>query len=154
LAAKVTGTIDVNLEGASIAPARPPYTYLGVADALLPGIMCLSEAPKPSGLSLCLLAAHTLECLLKAYLSRNGSDKDVVTPEIRHNLAALWERAASEGLAILAEPPHWAVRLSELHDNPYYLRYSTGVHGIVMPPTASVVSGLMELRKSVGNSLT
>jgi hypothetical protein len=50
-------------------------------------------------------------------------------------------------------PPHWVERLGGLHDAPYYLRYSTGVHGIVMPPLQLMVSGLVELHDTVDRRL-
>jgi hypothetical protein len=141
------------LPGLSVLPARPPYTYIGVADALLPGVQLLIAAQSPPAMAISMLAAHTLECLLKAFLSRSGSDDELKSKGLRHNLVALWQRAASEGLQIPDAPPHWVQRLGELHDSPYYLRYSTGVHGIVLPPLDSIMSGLVDLHATVAKSI-
>ena len=131
-----------------MAPPAPPRTYLGVAESMMPGVNVLAATPTPSALALALLAAHVLECLLKAYLSRNGSDAPLKKPKVRHNLNALWAMASAQGLQVQKEPPSWVDRLSGLHNSPYYLRYSTGVHGIVTPgaePMRSELAALLEM---------
>jgi hypothetical protein len=104
-------------------------------------------------MALSLVAAHVLECLLKAFLSRGGSDTAVRKQDVRHNLTLLWSMAAQEGLAIAVPAPDWVMRLSEIHDSPYYLRYSTGVHGIVMPPPQPMADELAALATLVSGSL-
>jgi hypothetical protein len=135
-----------------VAPPGPPHTYFGVAQQLLPAIRTLANPPV-SAWALALLSAHALECLLKAYLSRDGSDDRLRHQQIRHNLDALWRQAASEGLAVPVDPPDWAVRLSELHNTPYYLRYSTGINGIPTPPPALMASELAALIEVVRATL-
>jgi hypothetical protein len=44
-----------------------------------------------------LICAHTLECALKAFLSRGGDDARLKNPKLRHNLEELWRLAAAEG---------------------------------------------------------
>jgi hypothetical protein len=148
-----TGSVNVVLDGVTINPARPPHTYLGVARAISPAIICLSGAQPKLALPICLLAAHQAECLLKAYLSRDGSDDRVRAREIRHNLGELWAMASVDGLNISARPPQWLERLSELHAAPYHLRYSVGIHGIITPAPDDISSGLGHLLQVVEESL-
>lgn len=105
-------------------------------------------------MALSLLAAHTLECVLKAYLSKAlGSDELLKQRALRHNLVALWKLAAASGLPVAPEPPDWAACLGGLHDSPYYLRYSTGVHGIVSPAPQPMTTELRSLLDAVRKSL-
>lgn len=146
---RVTGTISVSLEGIGIKPAGPPDTYLGVVNGMLPGVAILAAAQPAVPMAFAFLAAHVLECALKAYLSRDGSDERLTKAPLRHDLGALWRLAASEGLPVVAEPPDWVTRLGELHGAPYYLRYSTRVHGIVLPPSGTVATELTALVDAV-----
>lgn len=130
-------------------PPRPPWTYFGIAEGLLPGIYILSDASPAPALPLTMLCAHALECILKAYLSRHGDDSSVRKPDVRHNLNKLWSMARAEGLDLPANPPQWANLLGNLHYHPYYLRYSTGVHGQALPPQAQMVAGISELLNAV-----
>ncbi len=100
--------------------------------------------------ALAFVAAHVLECLLKAYLSRGGSDA-AVKGRNKHDLNALWATAFKQGLRVPEPPPSWADRLGGLHKGPYYLRYSEnskGAHGIVSPgaePMTSELAALLEI---------
>lgn len=145
----ITGTASITLPSISIAPAGPPHTYLGIAQSMMAGVKVLAAASPVAALPLALVAAHTLECLLKAYLSRGGSDDAVKKPNVRHNLVALWEMAVAQGLQISRSLPEWVTCLSGIHDSPYYLRYSTGVHGIVSPGAEPMTSELDALLKLV-----
>lgn len=148
----ITGSASITLGPMTIAPAGPPHTYFGVAQNLMSGVQILASAQSP-GLALPLLCAHVLECILKAYISRGGSDSALKAPNIRHNLVALWRLANSQGLAVSSAPPAWVARLGELHESPYYLRYSTGVHGIVSPGPQPMVSELAALLEQVRGHL-
>lgn len=128
-----------------ILPAGPPHTYFGIARNMMLGVSVLAKEA-PGSLALPLVAAHVLECLLKAYLARSGSDAAVKKRQVRHNLNALWNMARADGLPI-PEVPHWVNTLSGVHDSPYFLRYSTGVHGLVTPGAEPMTS---ELRSLVG----
>lgn len=144
----ITGTASITEQPDLIAPAAPPHTYFGVAQSMMPGVKVLAAASQPSPLALTLVAAHVLECLLKAYLSRNGSDAALRNSNVRHDLNALWAMAFAQGLRVPETPPSWADCLSSLHKSPYYLRYSTGVHGIVSPgaePMTSELAALIEI---------
>lgn len=151
----VSANVSVSLGGGTSGPPEPPDTYFGVAEALLPGVKILAEASN-SGTALPFLCAHVLECLLKSYLCRDGSDssvKAVKGSSIRHNLVDLWGTAKTEGLPIPSTPPDWVSNLGELHKSPYYLRYSTGVHAIVTPGREPMVSELIELLALVRSNL-
>jgi len=110
-----------------------------------------TPVPAPA---LAFLCSHILECLLKAYLSRDGSDARLKDDsKLRHDLNALWELAFVEGLPIEKSPPTWVNTLSNLHKSPYYLRYSTGVHGIVTPGAEPMTSELAALVELAGQQL-
>ena len=146
------------LDEVSLAKSAPPETYLGVAESMIAGVSVLAKHGN-TGLALPLVAAHTLECALKAYLSRDGQDSRLMARATRHNLEKLWKLAREEGLPIEAIPS-WATNLSRIHNNPYYLRYSTEIHGIATPapePMATelaaiivaVRQGIHEYRKNL-----
>jgi hypothetical protein len=137
----------------TIDPPRPPHTYLGVAESILPGIQVLASQTRPPAIPATLLAAHMLECLLKAYLSRNGDDKRLLVGDMRHNIAALWQLASREGINLPAQLPTWASTLSHLHDRPFYLRYSTGVNGVVTPPIPVLARELENMLKEVSSQI-
>jgi hypothetical protein len=148
----------VQLERVSISKPAPPETYLGVAESMMAGVSVLAKHGI-AGLALPLVAAHTLECALKAYLSRDGQDSRLKQPALRHHIEELRKLARTEGLPI-GDVPDWAANLSRIHDKPYYLRYSTGIHGIVTPapePMATelaaiigtVRQGIHDYRKSL-----
>jgi hypothetical protein len=114
------------------------------------GVKVLAAANPPSHLALALVSAHVLECLLKAYLSREGSDKELTNDQkIRHNLKGLWMKALDEGLHIFPSPPGWVDSLSLVHDYPFYLRYSTGVRGFPLPPPEPMASELAAIAEVV-----
>lgn len=131
----------------TIAPAAPPHTYVGVAEHLLPGVRVLADTLNTRGIPLALLSAHVLECLLKGFLSKAlGSDEPLTKdPKLRHNLLALWARARENGLVLTDPAPAWVVCLSGLHDQPYYLRYSKGVHAVVSPAPEPMTTELHAL---------
>ena len=150
----ITGTASITLQPVTIAPAAPPHTYFGVAQSMMAGVKVLAAASPPPALALALVAAHVLECLLKAYLSRDGSDAALKSPDVRHDLNALWAMAFAQGLPVPEAPPSWVDCLSGLHKSPYYLRYSTGVHGIVSPGAEPMTSELAALLETVRGQLT
>lgn len=149
----ITAAANITLEPMRALQPGPPHTYLGIAESLLAGIRILAGAPKSAPLPLAMLCAHAVECILKAYLSRSGDDTYVKKPKVRHNLNVLWSLAHQQGLAVSAAPPEWVACLSRLHESPYYLRYSTGVHGIVSPAPEPMASELVELIEQVRKQL-
>jgi hypothetical protein len=149
----ITGTMHAVQGNDFIAPAGPPHTYLGMARALLHGILPLATAGPNSSIALAFVAGQVAECALKAYLSRGGDDKRLKDPTLRHNLAALWQLAQSEGLPVSPQSPTWLVTLSGLHNTPYFIRYSTHVHGLVTPAAEPMATDLVALVEVVGLNL-
>lgn len=64
--------------------------YLVVARDLLQGVEALSIMTKLPPRSCSLIAAHALECILKAFLWHKGKRKKIRQSKIQHNLVALW----------------------------------------------------------------
>lgn len=149
----ITGTASIAEEDDVVAPPGPPHTYFGVAQSMMPGVTILAAASPSPPLALCHIAAHVLECLLKAYLSKDGSDAEVRNPKVHHDLDALWGMAFARGLRVPQSPPEWVDRLSGLHKRPYHLRYSTEVHGIVSPSPEPMASELRNLLETVREQL-
>jgi hypothetical protein len=147
---------SIDLGASRIVPPAPPYTFLGVAHSMIKGVRTLADASPTSALALALVAAHVLECVLKAYLSRGGDDSAVRRdPNVRHNLAELWVRAHEQGLSGPTEMPAWVTTLSQVHGSPhYYLRYSTGVHGIMLPSAEPMATELQALLSHVQTLVT
>ena len=143
----VSGTMV--LSPPTIAAPAPPHTYLGIAQGMMDGVRVLATASPLPSLALALVAAHTLECLLKAYLSRSRSDTAVRGQQVRHDLEKLWTMACADGLRIQPTLPDWAKRLSDLHKSPYHLRYSAGVHGLVTPAPEPMTTELAQLAENV-----
>lgn len=127
---------------------QPPATYLGVARSMYHGVDIMAQHKNADLASaLALVAAHTLECTLKAFLSRDGNDLQLTTRNLRHHIEELWNLAKSEGLPI-DDIPQWASNLSDIHKSPYHLRYSPKNQGIVLPgpePMATELKALIEL---------
>lgn len=115
---------------------------------MIMGVRVLADAPSTPNLALALVASHVLECTLKAYLTRDGSDSLVMSPDIRHNLCRLWSLSHAQGLGVPSTIPNWIMTLSQVHGSPYHLRYSTGVHGISLPgpePMTTELESLLDL---------
>jgi len=146
----IIGTSNVTLQDVRIAPAGPPHTYLGMAQLLLNAVDPLVAAGGSCAVPLAFVSAQVAECALKSALSKDGDDRRLRDKALRHNLKALWHLAHAEGLPVSATPPEWIDRLSQLHETPYYIRYSTGVHGLVTPAPAQVQVGLRDLVDVVG----
>jgi hypothetical protein len=135
---ETTGSISVTLPLKAIAPVTPAAAYHGVAESLMHGVQLLASSPHAI-VAHAFLSAHIVECLLKAFLSKDGvSEKELGDSNLRHNLAELWRQAAARGLGI--SPPAWAQWLSDLHDRPFHLRYAKGIHGVSNLPNPQTVS--------------
>jgi hypothetical protein len=148
----ITGTANIMESGDLVSPPSPPQTYLGMARAFISGAWVLDGA-QGSSISLAFVAAQATECGLKAYLSRSGDDARLKSHPLRHDLGALWLLAAQEGLDVVATPPPWLLNLSHLHGSPYYLRYSTGVHGLVLPAADPMVAEISALIEQISKQL-
>lgn len=130
--------------------------YLIVARDLFLGVEALSVLPPTIPSRGCaLLAAHALECVLKAYLWHAGKAGEIRKHKIQHNLVNLWQMAYDEKrLSIPQVPPDWVTILSSGHGPNYYLRYQQGekrtiVHGGQTPALIPMVVELKNLIEEV-----
>ena len=129
--------------------------YMIVARDLLKVVEALSILPPnvpPRGCAM--LAAHALECALKAFLWHKGKEREIRKHDVQHDLVALWNMAYEEGLGIPQVLPDWVTILSSGH-KPYYFRYQKGqggtiVHGGSTPALISMRDALKNLIEMVG----
>ena len=129
--------------------------YKIVACELLQGVEALSTLPNVSSRNCVLIAAHALECALKAFLWHKGKTKEIKKTGVRHNLVALWDMAYKEGLSIPQMPPDWCTILSSGHGPDFYFRYQKGqgktvVHGGQTPALIPMAVELKKLIEMVG----
>ena len=128
--------------------------YMIVARDLLQGVEALSTLPKVSSRGCALIAAHVLECALKAFLWHKGK-KEIRARDVQHDLVALWNMAYKEGLSIPQVPPDWCTTLSSGHGRRFYFRYLEGhgktvVHGGQTPALIPMAVALRNLIEMVG----
>jgi hypothetical protein len=148
----VTGTISAAEQPDGVAQVPLYDAYFTAAEAFMRGALLLSDAPPSDAApALALLSGQILECSLKAFLAKVGVTEDELKQKaLRHNLLALWKRAAeTKGLPMDAIPPQWAVTLDSLHNEPYHLRYAKGLHGWVLPNAQQMMSDLKHLVETV-----
>ena len=101
--------------------------YLVVARDLFKGVEALSPTNSIPPRACALIAAHTLECTLKAYLWHKGKRSELKKREVRHNIQALWNLAYREQtLGIPEQPPDWVRILGDGHGPNFYFRYQEG----------------------------
>ena len=129
--------------------------YMIVARDLLQGVEALSTLPNVSSRCCALIAAHALECALKAFLWHKGKKKEIRLPHVQHDLVALWNMAYKEGLSIPQVPPDWCTILSSGHGPNFYFRYQKGqgktvVHGGQTPALGPMADALKSLIEMVG----
>ncbi len=105
------------------------HGYMIVARDLLPAVEALSILPGNVPTRGCaMLGGHTLECILKSFLSHKGRGRGDLKNKIKHNLEELWKMAYREGLSIPKKVPDWVRILNES----FYLRYQEGMAGNVV----------------------
>jgi len=130
--------------------------YMIVARDLLQGVEALSTLPKISPRGCALIAAHALECALKAFLWHKGKKKEIRGRDVQHDLVALWDMTYKEkGLGIPEVPPDWVEVLSYGHGPNFYFRYQEGerktvVHGGQTPALVPMAVELKKLIDTVG----
>ena len=144
------GRANIVLPALTMAPIDLPYAYLVAARGFFPAVRLLAESSAGVQRACAFLAAQTLECALKAYLSHVGfSEAELKDKKRRHNLEFLWREASDRGLSIDQQPPLWCSLLNSGHDDPYHFRYPLKIHGIVVPPLPSMVAELRKLIDAV-----
>ncbi|MGA2464656.1 MAG: hypothetical protein ABSH06_09935 [Thermodesulfobacteriota bacterium] len=131
--------------------------YMIVARDLLQGVEALSTLPPNVPSRGCaLIAAHALECALKAFLWHKGKKKEIRERDVQHDLVVLWNMAYKEkGLSIPQVPPDWVTTLSSGHGPNFYFRYQKGegktvVHGGQTPALIPMAVALKNLIEMVG----
>jgi hypothetical protein len=146
----ITATMNIQIFDVTVAAPEPPYTYFGVAESLLPGLRPLASGMPATALSLAFLAAHILECLLKAAGTKTERSEQALksNPDVRHNIDALWKLAISHGMPLSPSPPTWVENLSRLHNRPFQLRYPTS-HTITSPAAEPMTTDLISLLEQV-----
>jgi hypothetical protein len=143
-----------------VARVKPYEAYFHVVQGLMPGARMLA-ASQYGVTAFMLVSGHTLECLLKAILSKDGIDEDKLRGRnLDHNLVALWECARTRGL-VINSPPSWAEALNGLHESPFAIRYLKSKQGVkeylagwVGPNIPETMSGLEELFEKVGQKIS
>jgi len=127
--------------------------YLVVARDLFKGVEALSTANRIPPRACALIAAHTLECTLKAYLWHRGKRNEL--KKIGHNIQELWNLAYREQtLGIPEQPPDWVRILGDGHGPNFYFRYQNGenrtiVHGGQTPALVPMTDELRSLLEQV-----
>lgn len=146
-----SGNVNVEFPALCIVQPTEGDGYKIVACDLLQGVEALSTLQNVSARSCALLAAHALECALKAFLWRKGKTTEIARWDVRHNLVALWGLAYREGLGIPENPPDWCAILSSGHGPDYYFRYQIGQGKVVAQSgqTPALLPMAAELRKLV-----
>jgi hypothetical protein len=92
-----------------------------------------------------MIAAHALECTLKAFLSHTA-------PKVphHHDIIALWNMAYKEKtLDIPKVPPDWVEVLASGHWPNFYIRYQEGQDGTVVHfgSTPALIPMSVDLKK-------
>lgn len=131
-----------------------------VARDLFQAVEALStSSPNVSSRGCALIAAHSLECALKAFLwhkqKTNRIRKAQSLPKGEHDLVHLWNIAFEEGLPISQVPPDWVTILGSGHGPDFYFRYQMGkektiVHGGATPALIPMAAELKKLITAVG----
>ena len=150
-------TINCALPALQLGQPIQGGSYMIVARDLLQGVEALSTfPPNVSSRGCALIAAHALECVLKAFLWHKGKKKEVRAPDVQHDLVALWNMAYKEkGLSIPQVPPDWVTILSSGHGPNFYFRYQEGkgktvVHGGQTPALIPMAVALKNLIEMIG----
>lgn len=156
----MSNSINTALPALSMGQPTECAGYIIVARDLLHGVKVLSTSPNVSSRSCALIAAHALECALKAYLWHKGKKKEIRAYDVQHDLVVLWNMAYKKGLNIPHTPPDWVIILSAGHWPNFYFRYQEGekdqeakktvVHGGQTPTLVSMVVELKNLIEMVG----
>jgi hypothetical protein len=152
-----TGNINISLPAFKMAHPSQLDAYMIVARDLLQGVEALSGFNNIHPRSCALIAAHSLECALKAFLWHKGKKAEVRKSKVQHNLIALWDLSYNEGdLYIPKSPPDWVAALSLGHGPNFYFRYQQGknktiVNGGVTPALVPMALALKEIVEKVDN---
>jgi hypothetical protein len=139
----MNGSINITLPVLRMVPPAPAQSYMVAARGLYSGVKVLASNPGATATACAFLAAQTLECALKSYLSHAGiPQKKLKCRPLRHNLENLWIEAVNKGLNVQAQAPQWCLILNSAHDEPYYFRYPMGLNVTTLPALVPMASEL------------
>jgi len=127
-------------------------TYLEEARGLAKAVAILCDARVDATLySIGILAGHSLELALKAYLLHAGrSERDL--KNFRHDLAKAWDCCKRSGLN-LEQLPYWVQVLDYSHDHPYYFRYPQVNHNVAIPDTDDLPKDLASVLDMISSAI-
>ncbi|MDP2168134.1 MAG: hypothetical protein Q8J64_07375 [Thermodesulfovibrionales bacterium] len=154
---KVNFSIHSTLPALCMVEPTKREGYLIVARDLLQAVEALSTLQNIPPRGCALIAAHALECALKAFLWDKGKEK--VIRKVRHNLVALWNMAYKEKTLNIPEVlPDWCKVLSSGHGPIFYFRYQVGekdavVHGGQTPALIPMAGELKKLIEMVEHAI-
>ena len=133
--AKFLDLVEAAAWAAAAKPVTSPQGYRTAAREFLSVLELLAEHPDAALSAWVYLAAQTLECILKAYITRLG----LAAPQRRkgHDLINLWRTAvdasagadAAKKISLAERPPEWCVTLDVFHEHPFLGNYP-GVYGL------------------------
>ena len=146
----MTFSADISLPPLRMVPPTEEDGYMIVAHDLLQGVEALSTLPHIPSRNCALIAAHALECALKAFLWHRGKKTEIRKRDVQHNLVRLWGMAHRETLGVPEVPPDWCKILSSGHGPNFYFRYQKGqgeavVHGGQTPALIPMAAALKEV---------
>lgn len=103
--------------------------YLHAAEVLTERLSMATAGP------IGLLAAHSLELGLKAFLLHIGWNEDDLRKRVGHNLVDAWNASLESGLRLPQEPSFTVSLLALSHGPPYLFRYPReGEAAAITPP--------------------
>jgi hypothetical protein len=126
--------------------------FLGAAQEYLLGVRALHEAASKPALAFTFLAGHTLECALKAFLSKAGFSDTELEKQFGHDIRRLWGAAHERGLPLLLPPPDWVNGLSSVYSPPI-VRYPMDLNGVVGPNMSAVADGVEQVVATVRRAI-
>ncbi|MBF0377342.1 MAG: hypothetical protein HQK72_07640 [Desulfamplus sp.] len=146
------GNINISIPLFDMGQPSEKDAYITVARDLLQGVEVLSNFNNINHRACALIAAHALECALKAFLWHKGKKQEILKREVRHNLIKLWNMSYQEHTLNIQEPaPEWVKILSVGHGPNFYFRYQKGENKIVVNggQTPELTSMAIELKAIV-----
>ncbi len=122
---------------------------LGMADA----VDAVCEARRNTTVyAIGMLASHSLELGLKAYLVSTGYSKRKLK-KIGHDIGAAWAACIDDNLE-LEEMPYWVQVLDFSHSNPFFFRYPNPDHGVAIPNCEELSHQLREVLVKISSKIS
>ncbi len=127
--------------------------YLTSAISTFNGLQALAEAPRlglqDMARNCSLLAAFSVECVLKHYLARHNVPEKTIR-NYRHDLVKLWTAASGAGLGGDPSAPWWCQKLNAITEGPlFFARYGYDAAGALVLPPELLIVHIDELIRSI-----